>query len=135
MPGNVKKLAKAPLQPLPLIDEPWTRVAVDVVGPLPRTKRGHTLVDFATRYPEAIPVRTVDAPTVTQAIMDMFSRFGLPDQLLSDNGGVFRGKLAQELMSRLGVKQLRTSPYRPQTNGMLERWHRTLKAVEEDSGI
>ena len=69
--GAKANRTKAPLQPLPAIDEPFQRVAVDIVGPLKRTKRGNryilTLMDFASRYPEAIPLRRIDAETVADA--------------------------------------------------------------------
>lgn len=83
--GNIKRRAKAPLRPLPVIT---TRVAIDVVGPLPRTRRGYkyilTLMDFGIRYPEAIPIRRIDAEMVCHSLMG----FGLPEELLSDNGTI-----------------------------------------------
>ena len=100
-------------------------------GTLPRTRQNRyplTILDFATRYPEAISLRKVDAPTVATALMEAFTRFGLPAEILSDNGSVFVGKLMEELFRQLGVHHIHTTPYRPQTNGMIERWHGVLKA-------
>lgn len=78
------------MQPLPTIEEPWQRVAIDIVGPLPRTANGYryilTIMDFASRYPEAVPLRRVDTRTVADALIEVFSRYGVPDELLSDNG-------------------------------------------------
>ena len=70
---------KVPLQKMPLIDQPFKRVAVDLVGPIsPPSENGHqyilTLVDYATRYPEAIALKRIDTPTVAEALVDMFSR-------------------------------------------------------------
>ena len=84
------------------------------------------MIDMATRYPEAIPLRRIDAQTVATALVESFTRFGVPDELLSDNGQVFVGKLAAELLKMLGVKHLKTTPYHPQTNGTIERWHAVL---------
>ena len=131
--GSRRRMMRAPLQPLPTIQEPFKRVAVDIVGPLQRTKRGYkyvlTLMDFCTRYPEAVPLRRTDASTVADALCEIFARMGLPDEILSDQGTNFMSTLLRKVMETLQVKQMKTSPYHPQTNGMLERFHATLKAM------
>lgn len=87
---NKGTTSRSPLQPLSTIEEPWQRVAIDIVGPLPRTANGYryilTIMDFASRYPEAVPLRRVDTRTVADALIEVFSRYGVPDELLSDNG-------------------------------------------------
>ena len=124
---------KAPLQPLPILSEPFKRIAFDIVGPLQRTKCGHrfifTMMDYCTKYPEAIPLRRVDAETVATAMMEIFARLGVPAEMLTDQGSVFMSSLMKRLCDKLGVTQLKTSPYHPQTDGMLERFHGTLKAM------
>ena len=74
---NFKKTRKEPLHPLPVVSRPWDKIAIDIVGKLPRTKRGHayilTIMDFATRYMEAVPLRRVDAGTTCNALLE-----GLP---------------------------------------------------------
>ena len=126
-------VSKAPLQPLPAIGEPFRRVAVDIVGPLQRTKNGNkyilTLMDFATRYPEAIPLRKIDAISVAEALCHIFTRLGLPQEILSDQGSNFMSDLMRQVAELLGIHQIKTSPYHPQTNGMLERFHATLKSM------
>ena len=56
---------KVPLIPLPVMEEPFKRIALDVVGPLPQSRRGHQYIlvvcDYATRYPEAMALWKVDA--------------------------------------------------------------------------
>lgn len=97
-----------------------------IVGPLERTHKGNryllTVMDFATRFPEAIPLRRIDAATVCE-LLTLFSRYGLPQELLSDRGGNF----TEELLQKLNIQHLKTSPYHPQSNGMLERFHGVLK--------
>lgn len=131
--GNKTKKQRAPLMPLPTIEEPFERVAVDLVGPLRRTKHGHkyilTLMDFATRYPEAIPLRKTDAKTVAEALVTIFTKTGIPKEVLSDRGSNFMSTVMQQTFAMLGVTHITTSPYHPQTNGMLERFHSTLKAM------
>ena len=101
----------------------------NLVDPLPRTKSGHKYMCLASKYPEAIPLKKVDAPTVAEAMIDIFSRTGVPSKMLTDQGTVFVDKLMTQLCSKMGVGQVKTSPYHPQTNGTLERWHGTLKCM------
>ena len=89
--GNVKKV---PLGSMPLIDMPFKRVAVDIVGPIaPPGKAGHryilTLVDYATRYPEAVPLKKITTEAVAKALLDIYSRVGIPEELLTDQGTQF----------------------------------------------
>ena len=73
---------RAPLGDVPLIDQPFKRVAIDLVGPIaPASNKGHryvlTLVDYATRYPEAVPLKNIDTETVAKVLLDMYSRVGV----------------------------------------------------------
>ena len=123
----------APLHPLPVITEPFHKLAFDLVVTLPRTKRGHkfilTTMDYGTKFPDAVPLRKVDAETVATAMVDIFSRYGLPREILTDQGTVFTSSLMCQLWQLLQITRVKTSPYHPQTDGMLERWHATLKGM------
>lgn len=88
-----------------------------------------TMMDCATRFPEAVPLRRIDADTVAGALCNMFTKYGIPEEVLSDQGSQFKSALMGKVMDLLGVQQLRTSPYHPQTNGSLERFHGTLKSM------
>ncbi|KAK7094319.1 hypothetical protein V1264_007959 [Littorina saxatilis] len=73
------RVPKVPLQKMPLIDRPFKRVAIDLIGEIkPPSEEGHrwvlTLVDYATRYPEAVPLKKIDTETVAEALVDIFSR-------------------------------------------------------------
>ena len=129
--GRVKP---APRQPLPIISTPFERVAVDLVGPIePRASDGSryilTLVDFATRWPEAVPLRNIEASTVAEAMMGIFSRVGIPKEILSDRGTQFTSGMMDELLRLLACKGLRTSPYHPACNGLCEKFNGTLKRM------
>ena len=121
----------APLCPLPVISTPFSRMAFDLVGPLPKSKSGNiyilTYMCLASKYPEAVALRGVDAEMFAEAMMEIFSRAGLPEEILTDQDSVFMGSLTKQLCQLLDVKWLRTSPYRPQTDGCLECWHGSLK--------
>ena len=126
-------VGKAPLKPLPVIDVPFSKLAFDLVGPLTRTKSGYryllTSICLASKYPEAIPLKRVDVESVAEGLCEVFSRTGIPDQILTDQGSVFTSKLVKQLCHILNIKHIKTSPYHPQSNGCLERWHSTLKAT------
>ena len=118
----------------PLVGEPWERVSVDITGPHPRSSRQNqyilTLVDHFSKWAEAIPLRNHTAPTVARALMvHVFSRFGAPRQLLTDRGPEFESELFQQLMSWMEIDKLRTTAYKPSTNGVVERFHRTLNSM------
>ena len=93
---------RVPLGDMPLIDMPFRRVAVDLVGPIsPPGEKGHryilTLVDFATKYPEAVPLKNIETKTVAEALLDMYSRLGIIQEILSNLGTQFVSKRMEEV--------------------------------------
>ena len=119
--------------PLPVVAEPFAKIAMDIVGPLPRSRSGNQYVlvvcDYGTRYPEAVPLRTVDAETVAEELMVIFSRVGIPREILTDQGTNFQSQQLRELYRLLHIDALCTSPYHPQTDGLVERFNQTLKSM------
>ena len=129
-----KKPKKVPLVKMPIVNEPFSRVAIDLVGPItPASQRGHryilTIIDLATRFPEAIPLRNIDTVSVSEALLDVFCRVGVPHEILSDNGTQFTSDLMQEINKLLSIKAIYTSPYHAQCNGTVERLNGTLKSI------
>ena len=106
---------------------------MDIVGPLPRSRTGNryilVLCDYATRYPEAIPLRTIDAEHIAEQLIGVFARVGVPQEILTDQGSNFTSQLLAELYRLLHVQSIRTSPYHPQTDGLVERFNQTLKSL------
>ena len=107
--GSVKKV---PLGSMPLIDTPFKRVAVDIVRPIaPPSEAGHryilTLVDYATRYPEAVPLKKITTEAVAEALLDIYSRVGIPEEVLTDQGTQFMSECMQEVSRLLSIKALR----------------------------
>ena len=121
------------LMTVPIVGNPFEKVAIDMIGPLPRTKRGNryalVLVDYATRYPEVVAVPSMEAARIADELFTIFSRVGVPANLLSDQGTNFTSKLMEEVCQLLGIKKLKTTPYHPQANGLVERFNGTLKAM------
>uniref|UniRef100_A0A8C1MIS2 Gypsy retrotransposon integrase-like protein 1 n=1 Tax=Cyprinus carpio TaxID=7962 RepID=A0A8C1MIS2_CYPCA len=123
----------SPLIPLPIIEVPFERIGMDLVGPLPKSARGHehilVILDYATRYPEAIPLRKATAKAIAQELFLLSSRVGLPSQILTDQGTPFMSRVMADLCKLLKIKQLRTTVYHPQTDGLVERFNQTLKQM------
>ncbi|PJE77626.1 hypothetical protein CI610_03449 [invertebrate metagenome] len=86
-------------------------------------------MDEATRYPEAFALKNVDAQTIADTLVELFSRVGVPHVILTDQGTNFTSKMIQELYRVMGIKGITTTPYHPQANGKVERFNATLKAV------
>ena len=128
------RVAKVPLGKMPLMDLPFKRVAVDLIGPImPASDKGHryvlTLVDYATRYPEAVPLKNIDTETVAEALLDLYSRVGIPEEVLSDLGTQFVSECMQEVSRLLSIRRLTTTPYHPICNGLTEKFNGTLKKM------
>ena len=85
-----KKSDRAPLINLPIVEKPFTRTAMDIVRPLPRSRSGNryilTICDFATRYPEAFPLWKVNTRQLVNALIQFISRVGVPREILTDQG-------------------------------------------------
>ena len=128
------KIVKAPLGKMPRIDVPFRRVATDLIGPLkPVTYNKNryilTLVDYATRYPEAVPLASIDTETVAEALVSIFSRVGIPHEVLTDMGTQYTSAVMKEVSRLLSFKQLVTTPYHPICNGLVERFNQTIKKM------
>ena len=131
--SNPKCPNRAKMVSMPLINQPFQRIAMDVIGPLSRTQRGNwfilTICDYATRYPEAIALPSVEAPRVAKELVNLFSHVGIPDEILTDQGTNFMSSLLEEIYQLLHIKRIRTTPYHPQTDGLVERFNGTLKGM------
>ncbi len=112
---------------------PFESVCVDLVGPLPKGKRGakylFTYVCLASRWPDALPMHTASATEAAQCFVEIISRTGIPLRVLSDRGTIFLSKLMSGVCNMLGIDAVATSPYRPQSNGVVERMHGSLKPM------
>lgn len=124
---------KVPLINTPIISTPFFKISMDIVGPLAKTKKGNrfilTTVDDATRYQEAFELKSCDAESVANVVIELFSRVGIPKVILTDQGTNITSKLIKELFTLLKVKGVTTSPYHPQANGKTERFNGTLKSI------
>jgi transposase InsO family protein len=112
---------------------PGERWAIDLTGRHPLSNGCSyilTAIDVFSKYLVAVPIREKTAECVARVLMDrVFLVWGLPFEILSDQGTEFMNAVLQELMRLLGVKQIRTSAYAPSTNGVVERTHRCLNSM------
>jgi len=127
------RVGKAPLQKMPIIREPFQRVGIDLVGPLTTSSSGNRyilcIVDYATRYPEAVALPGISTEQVAEALCKVFSRVGIPKEILSDQGSQFVSGVMHEVYRLLSIKHVVSTPYHPQTNGLVEKFNGTLKAM------
>ena len=117
------------LTPTP-VGGPFDRVGVDVLQ-LPLSRQGNryavVFMDYLTKWPEVFAVPDQTALTIAWLLVEqVISRHGVPSQLLSDRGPAFLSNLVQELCAVMGMKKVNTTAYHPQTDGLVERFNRTL---------
>ena len=128
-----RKKQKVPMVERQVMAEPFESMAMDLVGPFPVGKGGCrfllTVIDMASRWPEAMPLKSTTAHAVSVGLIEIFSRTGIPLELLSDQGPQFVGKVVTQLCRSLRVEKIQATPYHPETNGVVERFHSTLNAM------
>ncbi|UYV82560.1 K02A2.6-like, partial [Cordylochernes scorpioides] len=113
------------------VGAPFERIAIDVAGPFPKSDLGNkyilVIMDYFTKWPVAVPIPDQEASTVSEALLqDWVCIFGVPRILHSDQGRNFESNIFQELCRRLGIEKTRNTPLHPQSDGMVERFNRTL---------
>ena len=128
-----KKGENIPLNTI-MVSKPFQLLSIDIVGPLPITERGNryilVMIEHMMSIPEAVPLSHITMGKVALAFMEaIVCRYGPPEKMLSDLGRQFISSLVAEVCTRLGIEQTFTSPYHPQTNGMVERFNGTLKRM------
>ena len=112
---------------------PFQRLSLDFVGPLPPSRRRNsyllTVKDGCTRWIEAFPIKEATAEKVAEKLEnEVFSRFGYPETLHSDQGRQFTGTLMKQLGELLDIVVTHTPAYNPKSNPV-ERTHRDIKAA------
>jgi len=118
-----------PAAPIHLWEEPnnvWDRVHVDYAGPF-HNRMWLILVDAKSGWPEVIEMTSVTSAKTIEALREIFGRFGLPRQIVSDNGRQFTSEEFEDFCKRNGVRHSLSSPYHPRSNGAAERFVQTFK--------
>ena len=126
------KISKAPMLISKLSDSPFSRISCDLVGPIiPSSQSGYTyiltIIDLATRYPDAIPLKRITTGKVAEALKDFFFRMGIPDVISTDNGPQFCSNEMEDFFKLFKIKHIRSTPYHPMAMGCVENLNGSLK--------
>ena len=129
--SKVSRHTRPPVLPIPVPADRFEHVHVDIVGPF-QPDRGYkyllTFVDRTTRWTEATPITDTATESVIQAFLDTWvARFGIPATITTDRVAQFTSEAWRKTLTRLGINVSATTSYHPQANGMVERFHRSLK--------
>uniref|UniRef100_A0A914UZW7 RNA-directed DNA polymerase n=1 Tax=Plectus sambesii TaxID=2011161 RepID=A0A914UZW7_9BILA len=119
---------KVPLQPWPVAERPWKRIHIDFAGPF-LDAMWFIVVDAYSKWPGVIQMKVGKTTTmdVVNALSEMFSRYGIAEEIVSDNGTQFTSEDFQQWCSQQGIRHIRSAPYQPQSNGQAERFVQTFK--------
>ena len=120
--------SRAPLTNIPIC-LPWEMVAVDILQLTLFCQNDKYLLvieDYFTKWAEAIPLPDQTANRITRELIHVFTRFGLPTILHSDQGANFESMILRQTLDAFGVRKSRTTAYHPQGDRMVERFNRTL---------
>ena len=130
------RVSKAPLQKLPIISVPFQRIGVDLIGPIitaassgKRYVLTVVLTVVLTRYPEAVALSGISTEEVAEALCSIYSRVGIPAHVVHDQRSQFMSDVMNEVSRLLSIRNLVTTPYHPQANGLVECFNGTLKAM------
>ena len=116
----------APLQPWPWPAKPWQRIHVDFAGPF-LGKMFFLVVDAHSKWPEVFEMPSTTSNATIHRLRHLFASYGLPCQLVSDNGPQFCSEEFATFLKANGVRHIRCAPYHPASNGLVERFVRTFK--------
>ena len=124
----------SPAKRAPMVTEatsrPFERIAVDVTE-MPVSVKGNNcalvIMDYFSKYVRIYPMANQKTETILECLLDWVYDFGVPDRLHSDQGSQFESRLFRAMCERLGIHKTRTTPYHPESDGMVERFNRTLK--------
>lgn len=124
----------APLGTFNEPDEVFQRISCDIVGPLPVTKSGNryilSVTDHFSRYTEFIALPDQASENVARALVQRFiTKYGVPKELLTDQGGTFTGELIAHICKLFKIKKIQTTGYHPMSNGRSEITHKTLSKM------
>ncbi|XGW25993.1 hypothetical protein V3C99_006978 [Haemonchus contortus] len=128
--NRCQEVAKSPVKttlcPWPIEDRPWNRVHADFAGPVDG-RMFLVVVDAFSKWPEIVEMSTTSSPATIKELRQLFSQFGYPETLVTDNGTQFTSREFSDFCHRNGIKHLRSPPFHPQSNGQAERFVDTFK--------
>ena len=128
---KIHRHTKSPIGTFSNPDARFSHLHIDLVGPMQMCQDYRYLlmvVGCFSRWPTAVPIKDISASTVAKTILkEWMSTFGTPQVITADRRAQFQSSLFQEFSNLLSVKHIKTTAYHPQGNGIVERFHRSLK--------
>ena len=126
------KVQTYPLQMTEISDRPFDKIAIDLVTECETSTSGNkhilTFTNHLTGWPEAFPIQDKSADTKVSTFIDHYLPVHIcPRYILSDNGTEFKNTLMDQVLKKLGIERIFSTPYHPQSNGILEVFHKYLK--------
>lgn len=135
--NKITRHTKSPLGSIPNLGK-FKVLHIDLVGPLPSIKNKRfilTMIDRDTSWTEVVPLNDITSESVIKALTkEWISRFGVPEIIVSDNGRQFISEVFSNFCESFGIEHRHTTPYHPQCNGKVERFHRSLKNALRSQG-
>ena len=117
---------KAPLHPWEWATAPWQRLHIDYAGPF-QNSMFLVVFDGHSKWPEVIPTSSTTTSKTIEVLLDLLPRFGIPEQIVNDNGPQFASEEFQAFIKSNGIRHITSAPYHPATNGLAERLVQTFK--------
>ncbi|XP_012713748.2 uncharacterized protein K02A2.6 [Fundulus heteroclitus] len=106
--------------------EPWQRIHIDFAGPI-EDRMLLVVVDAHSKWQDVVIMKSTTTRKTIERLEEMFSRYGIPEQLVSDNGPQFVAEEMEAFLKMNGIQHIKSAPYHPSTNGLAERFVQTLK--------
>ena len=123
-----KMIPQTPLVPVVLPMRPWEKVAIDIKGPLEGGPSKYLLVivDYYSKWPEVIPITKISSESIIKSLRQVFVRFGLPKEIVSDNGTQLVSEEFEKFLERLSINHRKVALYATRQNGLVERFNRVI---------
>ena len=118
--------APEPIQRVEPPSGPWQDIAIDVLGPLPSGENLLVVVDYYSRFFEVVVMHSTTSQKMIEALTPIFTRYGYPFSLKSDNASQFVSVEFETFLTGHGIQHRKSPPLWPQANGGVERQNRTL---------
>ena len=124
-----------PLKMTELPDGPWQNVASDLHGPTPSGDYVLVVIDEYSRFPEVEFVKSTSPRSVIPKLDKIFSSFGIPLKIRSDNGSPYNSLEFQNYVKYMGIAHKPITPMYPKANGLVENFNRMIEKVIHTSAV